>query len=238
MTWPDQMLELIDRRVRSLSLASAGAAGTVQVVAPDRLSAQVVVDGATVGVPVKVAGHVSLVAGDRVALLRIGERRLPGENYVGEEWCVVGVTSRVDGLNIAVANFSLTAGTNTSASIVDLPGTPTVLFTKRMDATPLLMYLSFTISRTVANAAVGAYLIFTQGALFTQIKIAEIESAVGSARFGPCHFRVAPDVGGAPLLGSGTWEVKAQWARASGAGQLDAFAGKDHGSIAVIELGT
>lgn len=235
------MLRFVEEHIGRLALTAANVSGVVQQVAPDRLSATVVLDGSTVGVPVKVLGHVWPMAGDRVLVSRVGTRRrrqTPDEAYAGEEWVVVGVSSRVVGPNVAVSNFSLANGTKTDATIADLPGTPVVDFWKRMDATSLLLYLSFSVSRTVANATLAAYLILTQGSTFAQIKMAEIESAVGSAKFGPAHFRVAPDPAGAPTFGSGLWQVKAQWARSAGTGQLDAFAGKDHGSIVVMELGT
>jgi hypothetical protein len=235
------MLRFVEEHIDRLALAAANVSGVVQDVDPTRLSATVVFDGSTVGVPVKVLGHVYPLAGDRVLVSRVGPRRRrksPDEAYAGEEWVVVGVSSRVTGPNVAVANFSQGTGTVSSSTIIDLPGTTTTSFYKRFDDTALLLYLAFTNEVTVANSTLAAYLTFTQGSLFSQIKMAEIESVLANAAFGPAHFRVAPDPAGAPTFGSGYWDVKVQWARSAGTGTFNSAAGKDHASLLVMELGT
>lgn len=238
------MLRFVEEHIDRLALAAANVSAVVQEVDPTRLSATVVFDGSTVGVPVKVLGHVWPMAGDRVLVSRVGPRRRrksPDEAYAGEEWVVVGVSSRATGPNFAALNFPQTSGTNTSATIADLPSNPTMTFTKRLDTSPLLLFLSFTAYITVNNASMGAWLTFTQGSFFSQIKMVEIENGSVGARFGPATFRVAPDDLGtpdAPTLAAGTYEVKPQWARLTGAGTLNMTTGDDHGSMLVMELGT
>jgi hypothetical protein len=236
--WSDKMLRVVEERIARLALMAAGAGGTVQDVATDRLSARVVVDGSTIGVPVKVAGHVWPLAGDRVALLRIGPRRKPGEDFPGEEWCVVGVTSRTIGPNIAIMNFPLTTANNTSASIVNLPGDPSFTWTKRADATPVAMYLSFTTFLSVNNASVGGYLGFTNAA-GTQVtyKLAEVENGQLAARFGPAHWRQIPDATTPTALPAGEYTVNLMWARPQGPGTLNTATSDDHASALVLELG-
>lgn len=235
--WSDQMLRSIEERIARLALLAAGAGGTVQEVATDRLSARVVVDGSTIGVPVKVAGHVWPLAGDRVALLRIGPRRKPGEDFPGEEWCVLGVTSRTIGPNVAVMNYPQTAGTNVSATIVNLPGDPSFTWTKRADATPVAMYLSFTTFLSVNNASVGGYLGFTTNGVQTIYKLAEVENGVLAARFGPAHWRQIPDATTPTALPAGVYDVNLMWARPQGPGTLNMATSDDHASALVLELG-
>lgn len=235
------MLRFVEEHIDRLSLAAANVSGVVQNVDPTRLSATVVIDGSTVGVPIKCLGHVQPLAGDRVLVSRVGPRRrrkAPDEAYAGEEWCVIGVSSRVAGPNMVVSNFSAATGSISSGTIADYPGTTTTQFYKRSDATPLLLYLSFTTEVITSNSTLAAYLTLTQDATFSQVKIAEIESVLANAAFGPAHFRVAPDPAGAPTFGSGLWDVKVQWARSAGTGTFNTAAGKDHASLLVMELGT
>jgi hypothetical protein len=236
--WADQVLQIVEERIARLALTTAGRGGTVQEVATDRLSATVVVDGATLGVPVKVAGHVWPLAGDRVILVPVGPRRQPGEAYAGEEWCVVGVTSRAVGPNVAVVNYPQTTGTNTSSSIVNLPGDPSFTWTKRSDSTPFAMYLSFTTFLSVNNASVAGYLGFTNAAgTQTQYKMCEIENGSLAARFGPAHWRQIPDAVSPTALPAGPYTVNLMWARPQGPGTLNMATSDDHASALVLELG-
>jgi hypothetical protein len=202
------------------------------------LSATVVVDGATVGVPVKVAGHVWPVAGDRVILVRVGPRRTPGESYAGEEWCVLGVTSRTVGPNVAIINYPQVTGTNTSASVVNLPGDPSFTWTKQRSDSPFAMYLSFTTFLSVNNASVAGYLGFTKDGVQTQYKICEMENGAFAARFGPAHWREIPDAVTPTPLAAGTYTVNLMWARPQGPGTLNMATSDDHASALVLELGT
>lgn len=239
MTWPDQMMQMVRESVDRLSLTSAGAAGTVSAVNATRLSATVVVDGSTIGVPVKVAGHVWPVAGDRVALLRIGVRRKPGESYSGEEWCVVGVTSRPVGPNLAIQNYPQVTGTNTSSSVVNLPGDPSFSWTKLADATPVAMYLSFTTFLSVNNASVAGYLGFTNaGGTQVTYKMCEIENGALASRFGPAHWRQIPDPVTPTPLAAGLYTVNLMWARPQGPGTLNMATSDDHASALVVESGS
>lgn len=230
-------MQMVEDSVNQMSLTAAGAAGTVQAVATNRLSATVTVDGSTVPVPVKVAGHVWPLPEDRVALLRIGPRRKPGEDFPGEEWCVVGVTDRIVGPNLAIGNFPLTTATNTSTSVVNLPGNPSFTWTKRSDTTPAGMYLSFSTWVTVNNAATGGYLGFTKDGVQTQYLIAEKESGSVAARFGPSDWRQIPDATTPTPLAAGDYTVNLMWARTQGPGTLNTATSDDHASALVLEMG-
>lgn len=79
MTYPDQLIKLIDERADKRIAAFAKGGGSLigatpgTVVHRDSLSVcQVTLDGSALAVPVKVLGAVELLAGDRVGLLRIG----------------------------------------------------------------------------------------------------------------------------------------------------------------------
>lgn len=232
-------MRLLEERINRLALNSANAAGTVQDVATDRLVATVIVDGANLGVPVKFAGHVWPVAGDRVILARVGPRRQPGETSAGEEWCIVGVTSRAVGPNLAVMNYPQTTGTNTSSSVVNLPGDPSFTWTKQRDASGFAMYLSFTTYLSVNNASVAGYLGLTNAAgSQTQYKMCEIENGAFAARFGPAHWRQIPDGVSPTTLPAGVYTVNLMWARPQGPGTLNMTTGDDHASAMVLELGS
>jgi len=90
MTYPDQLVRLIDERVakgiaafaKSAAQITGSSAGTV-VYRTGATTAQITLDGSALAMPVKVFGDVELLAGDRVGLLRIGT-----------DWTVIGTFTR------------------------------------------------------------------------------------------------------------------------------------------------
>lgn len=233
------MMAFVDERVRRLSLASAGAAGTVQGVATDRMSATVVVDGSTLGVPVKVAGHTSPVAGDRVALLRIGPRRQSSESYGGEEWCIVGVTSRPAAApNYGYLNYPMTTGTTVTATVVNLPGNPSFTFTKRSDSTPVAMFGSMSARSNATDSNAALHLGFTdQFGVQVIYRIADIRIEVATTRAFPHGWRVIPDPVNTATMLAGPYTVNLMWARSVGASTISCTTGSDHASAFVMEMG-
>lgn len=239
MTWQDQMMRVVRESIDRMSLTAAGAAGTVSAVDASRLSATVVVDGSTVGVPVKVAGHVWPVAGDRVALLRVGVRRRPGESYGGEEWCVVGVTSRPCGPNTAMVNYPQVTGTTVTTTVTDIPGSPSFTFTKQRDSTPLAMYACLTafVNGTSSNAA--CHLGFTDASgTQTRYRLADVAGSVSLARFPSGGWRQIPDAVSPTPLAAGPYTVNIMWARSKGTGTVTCGTADDHASAIVIEMGS
>jgi len=135
MTYPDQLIELIDERAdkRIAAFAKSGAqltgasAGTA-VYRTGATTCQVTLDGSALAVPVKVFGDVEVLAGDRVGLVRIGtdwtvigtytRRRkitMPDGATTGQQRMVWGADTPPElqayGLTVAMMGFVLDSGT-------------------------------------------------------------------------------------------------------------------------------
>ena len=238
--WEDLVLRAIDERIAALGISSPHAAATVSTVSGDGLRVWVVRDGSSVAVPVKCLGHVRPQPDDRVLMARVENpvARRRDDPSAGQEWCVIGVSSRVTAPGIPVSyNYAQVTGTNVSTSIVNLPGDPSFSWTKLFDDTDFTAFLSFTNYVTVNNAAVGGYLGFTKDGVQTQYKMAEIESGSVAARFGPKHWRTIPDGVSPTPLAAGQYTVNLMWARTQGPGTLNMTTADDHASALVWELG-
>lgn len=239
--WTELIHQALNERIAALGVSSPAAAGTVSTVATDRLSVSVIRDGSTLAVPVKCLGHVWPRPDDRVLMVRVENPTLRNrdEPGPGQEWCIIGVTSRVVGsAPPETLNFALSTGTNTSASVVDLPGAPSFPWTKRYDDTPTTMFLSFTNFLSINNASVGGYLRFLhEDGTSTTFQLCEIENGALAARFGPAHWRTIPDAGVSTPLAAGNYTVNLRWARTAGAGTLNTASPDDHASALAWELG-
>lgn len=122
MTSPlDQALvDLIDQRIYAAAVTDT-AVGSIADVDAALLRATAVLDGSTVAVPVKVAGNLNPVAGDRVLLQRFGS-----------DWVVTDVFAHRALRTVAYPAASTAgSGTTTSASFVVISGLPTLTLTKR-----------------------------------------------------------------------------------------------------------
>lgn len=118
------MITLIDQRIRAQQQMTRAIGSCVNrdTTGP---GAQVLFDGSTVAMPVKVLGHVFLAPGNRCVLDRYGS-----------DWVVTGSWSAL-GLGEArrVTLASGTSGAMTSASFIDLTEFGTFTFTKIYDNT-------------------------------------------------------------------------------------------------------
>jgi len=90
MTYPDELLRLIDERADARIAAFAGGAAALTGATSGTINyrtgsttCMVTLDGSALAVPVKVFGDVEVMEGDRVGLVRIGS-----------EWTVVGTFTR------------------------------------------------------------------------------------------------------------------------------------------------
>ncbi len=204
-TYNETWLAIMDQRVRAGQQTTQTMA-TVVATDPVALRLYVVVDGASLSTPVKLAGHVQAQPGDRVALTRYGA-----------DWVAMGNLSRIGGPNIGSVSVVGSAGTTSAASYSDLPGTPSFTFTKRWTNTGMLLFASMSCYTTQNDSYLQVALKFTEassGAVTTYLMFKErwstaLERAVWS------HCR--PVAGG---LAAGVYDVRPQWQRQAGTGVI------------------
>jgi hypothetical protein len=208
MTYNDLLLDVIDQRISAATIADT-AVGTVTFrskTTTDR-TAMVTFDGSSVAVPVKVLATADIDVGDRVCL-----------NRYGTDWVVVGgFTRHLPGA--AVVHTLSPSGSTTSATAVDLPGTPQATFVKRWDDTRVVLAMTSVVYvNTITNpyTAVQLWLEFVGAASY----------AVAYLEFGGTTFEPSTVAGyrpvdsGVGLLPAGTYTVKGKWARVAGTATL------------------
>ena len=126
------MIALIDQRIRAQQ-ATTQAVGTCVQRATTGAGADVVFDGSTVAMPVKVLGHVFLQENYRCVLQKFGSDWVVTGSWaglaLGEAW--MGLDGPVGG-----------TGTLTSASYLDITEFPPILFRKAYDNTIVRIGLS------------------------------------------------------------------------------------------------
>lgn len=125
MSLDADLIQLIDQRVRAAQ-ASNRSAGTCVSRAAAGPTADVVFDGSTVAMPVKVLGNVFVQPGDRVVMDRYGS-----------DWVVTGSWSALAFGEASRAQLGPAGGTAqiTSGTFLDIPDLTSVTFDKSFDAT-------------------------------------------------------------------------------------------------------
>lgn len=133
MSTVDQnLIDLVDQRIR-LSTARTRAAGTCVTRATTGPAADVIYDGSTVAMPVKVLGSVFLRPGDRCVL-----------DLYGTDWVVTGSFTAQGFGESSKQSFGPVAGTGSlsSSTFLDLSEIGPMIFDKAFDNTYVRMALS------------------------------------------------------------------------------------------------
>ena len=167
------------------------------------------------------------IVGDNVALMRQGQTWLcMGRIRSGAISPVTGV------LGTAGTSTTGTSGNTTSATYVDLPGQPALLFRKAYDETALLFHLSVTYFSTGGDAggAFGARANGLPNITLTQLGIANGTNGVRQATSGSSVMGGLSS-GGA---GAGVHTFVGLWARIAGVGTLQ-WSADDWWSLSVQE---
>lgn len=198
------VVTLIDQRIAAAQRTER-AVGTVVTVDSSLLRATVTFDGSALAVPVRVAGGVSVVAGDRVTLDRYGS-----------DWVVTACFAvrwpACEGLNGASGS-----GTTTSGVWVRMPGDPEFAFVKRWADT-----------RVEATVATSAYVAGSAATRMTA-GVRFVPAAGGAstdAHVVQYYFNATLDhraFSGTQLvsgLAAGVYTVQLVWARVGGSGTL------------------
>lgn len=197
MAVPDELLDAIDDRIKAL-MPQPPIAGTVTYRDTTGAGVTCVFDGSPGTMPCKVYAGVDVVEGDRVGIIKIGS-----------EWVVFGCFSR-RGPSNDIYSTTLSAGTTTSGSMVDLPGSPEFEFIKRYDDTRVEITMAMSCFSTVGSTEVGQGVIFDSTDVF-----------VSSFYFTSANVRHAfTGLAEASGLAAGTYTVGGRWDRESGTGTL------------------
>lgn len=134
---------------------------------------------------------------------------------------IVGlVTTAPVALNMACASLSLSAGTTTSITFVDMPGPPTLSFTKMTAASRLRVDLTGTFFSATASAGLRAGISFSGASGDFEITgLGNTNTSLGNhvAYAGHVILDPASISGGIP---AGTHTVTGRWRRNAGTGTL------------------
>lgn len=211
--YPTSQVQLIDSRIADAARRPARM-GTVQWRSPGDLAGEpgmyavgVTFDGSSgTAQPVKCFESVLVAEGDKVGVIRYEDDLIITGNY----------TLRT--LGDASYDASFAAGTTTSASFVDMPGSPTAFMPiKYRDATLLRATLHFSLTST-ATATVVEFACFIQSS-DGSISYDEI---IGHRAINEANSH--RDLGGwsdtAALPGGQSYAITGRWRRVSGAGTL------------------
>lgn len=213
MTVDDDLIRLIDQRIR-LAQVRDRAGGACVSRAASGPGADVLFDGSTVAMPVKVLGSVFLTPGDRCVLEKFGT-----------EWIVTGSFSAFGLGESSFPTVGPVGGTGvlTSASFVDVQEIPPILFDKAFDGTYVRIGLTASAyCETTANTAVQFGLRFTpmeeNGTAAQDITLNKIFfNAVLDHEGNYYNGRLAPF-----QLLSGRYSVQLRWRRTTGTGGIKA----------------
>lgn len=215
------LINLIDQRIR-LNAARTRAVGTCVTRATTGPAADVVFDGSTQAMPVKVLGSVVLRAGDRCVLDRYGT-----------EWIVTGsFVSSAFGEASWQGPPSSQTSTLTSGTFVDIQEIPPLTFDKAFDNTYVRMDMEASaFALTSANTGVRWGLRWTP--VVTSKPYTASVYSMNSQFFNAtsvhetCHYNARPID-----IPAGRYEVQACWRRTSGSGGLTS----DNADMYTIEL--
>lgn len=212
MTLSEDDLAVIDRRVdQRIRLASSREKTSGTVVSRDTTGPKAMVrfDGATVAVPVKVAGSVYVQAGDRCLLDRYGTSDWIVTNSFGAS--SFGEASRsLDGLSIAT-------GSLTSATFVDLTEFGTVSFDKAFDLTFVRVQVNSACFVSAVPTRILWAVRFTPTA--GGIGYTPTDISVGGMNFNTASQHQAyTGMRRIISIPSGSYTVSLRWRRASGTG--------------------
>jgi hypothetical protein len=220
MSFDEDTMRLIDQRIRAAQLKDRGWGTCSQrdTVGP---GAQVVFDGSTVAMPVKVLGHVLMQAGDRCVLDRYGS-----------DWIVVGSFSQL-GLG-AAEKFAFGPSPNettTSGTFVDLVAMTPFQFDKVYDFTNIrIMTETAAYASTVPTSARWGLRLtpLDAGSSYTPV---DLNMSYVSWTVANNH---ATGYGGQLLTGvpAGSYSCQVRWRRANGTGTVTV----DTNDLYMIEL--
>lgn len=213
MTIDENLITVIDQRVRlgKVRERATGSCVTRETTGP---TADVLFDGSTVAMPVKVLGTVFLTPGDRCVLDRFDT-----------EWIVTGSFSAFGLGEASYQAFGPPGGTGglTSGSFVDFVDIPPITFDKAFDGTYVRMGLSASAyAETSPNTAVRFGFRFTpadvNGTTAQDIALNSIyfngmldhEGNYHHARLAPFH------------LNAGRYTIQLRWRRSAGTGTIKA----------------
>jgi hypothetical protein len=208
VSYDESLIQLVDQRIR-LNQQQTRALGTCvnrDDVGPGCL---VLFDGSTVAVPVKVLGHVMLLANQRCALERFGT-----------EWIVVGAFE-APALGMARSyEFASTMNTS-SGTYVDCDGLTPFTFVKYRDTTSVVInYSAMAFSNTTATGVRFA-LRFTQTEGDTPYTPVDYN---GPAIFWSqvAHLSSCVEFGVGAAMPAGKYTAQQRWRRTAGAGDPSA----------------
>lgn len=203
----EELLNLIDQRV-TVHATSSRHWGTVVQRSTTGPLAQVVFEGSTVAMPVKVAGGVFALQGERCLLDRYGS-----------DWVITGSWAAT-ALGEASITFipASTSGTLTSASYIDVTEIPSFAFTKAYDVTYVRLSMQAGGSGIVAQPVSMRY-----GLRITPVDVSSTYTAtdydmnlfcyntIGIHDSTGCHRRVLS-------IPAGNYLISVRWKRLAGSG--------------------
>lgn len=202
-------IRVIDARIAA-ALRSDNQWGTVSE-RSDAANAQVVFDGSSSSIPVKVPGSLEAFAGDRVALIK-----------VGTHWIIIHTMTQR--LVNEVLNWSqMSVATTTSATASEMSPNLAMTFTKRWNQSGVIATVNLDVFwQSVTNnvAEFGLKFIGSSGTWTYAIKRAP-SNWVGAHEHPWGAKRISGgDTWGSGLLPADTYEVRLTWRRISGTGTL------------------
>lgn len=200
--WKQAQLQAIDEAIRKAGLTTTDQ-GTVQSADPSAFRAMVIFDGTTIAMPVKVAGHVGCVAGDRVCLQRFGS-----------DWVVMAAFAlRWPGS--AGINQVGQVGSTATNTFANMPGSPAYVFTKRWTSTRVKTWIEMT------GYADTLGLIHEYGVLYTggtTVKIGQFHNASTGGGADPLQRHAFGHTIYISGMAAGTYTANLRWRRNPGAG--------------------
>jgi len=217
------MNTIVDGKLMRAGMSQVTAIGVITSIV-DVNNAYATFEGSSASVPVSLAGSALIYEGDRVTLVKCGQR--PAR----ERWVAVCALTRRWQPHSGDSQLQ-TVGTTVSSSYSDTPVLTSCTFVKHWDATRVYVAVTGAAYSTVTNtvAVWGANFNDPNQATIPSYDTTTILYNTASEHLSVTNWRYITD------LLAGTYTVKVRWKRTSGTGTVSADT-NDRVSINVMEI--